>query len=94
MSQWVKCTSAGDAGTEVFVNLSLALTMIDYGPGTRIALTGNADTSQSYVEVAEHPAQILNSWQTPISQSVHKDNVGGKEATRTARMRYKYRGRT
>jgi hypothetical protein len=86
MSQWVKCTSAGGAGTEVFVNLGLALTISDYGTGTRIALTGNADTSQSYVDVSEKPAQILNSWQNAISQGDQNGNVGWYEANKKASM--------
>ena len=86
MSQWVKCTGAGDAGTEVFVNLDLALTMSDYGSGTRIALTGNAGTSQSYVDVSETPAQILNAWQNPSSQGDQNGNIGWYEANEKASM--------
>ena len=54
MSEWVNCT--GINGASILVNLENVLTITNYGTGTRLALTGN---SQSYVDVAEAPAEVL-----------------------------------
>src|SRR5215203_6163372 len=54
MSEWVKCSAVN--GVNIFVNLTNVLTMSNYGAGTRLALSGN---SQTYVDVAETPPEIL-----------------------------------
>ena len=54
MSEWVNCT--GVNGASILVNLENVLTITSYGTGTRLALSGN---SQSYVDVAEAPAEVL-----------------------------------
>ena len=54
MSEWVNCT--GINGASILVNLENVLTITNYGTGTRLALSGN---SQSYVDVAEAPAEVL-----------------------------------
>ena len=54
MSEWVNCT--GINGASILVNLENALTITNYGTGTRLALSGN---SQTYVDVAEAPAEVL-----------------------------------
>jgi hypothetical protein len=60
MSEWVKCTAAGGSGSAILVNLSQALTMSEFGAGTRIALAGNGYTTQTYVDVAETPETLLD----------------------------------
>lgn len=55
MAEWVSCT--GVNGASILVNLENALTITNYGTGTRIALSGN---SQTYVDVAEAPAVVLS----------------------------------
>jgi hypothetical protein len=54
MSEWVNCT--GINGASILVNLENVLTITNYGTGTRLALSGN---SQTYVDVAEAPAEVL-----------------------------------
>ena len=55
MSEWVNCT--GINGVSILVNLENALTITNYGTGTRIALSGN---SQTYVDVVEAPTAVLS----------------------------------
>ena len=54
MSDWVNCT--GLDGATKFVNLANVLTITSFGAGTRLALAGN---SQTYVDVAETPVEVL-----------------------------------
>ena len=55
MAGWIKCTARGGKQA-IYVNLGLAITLVEQPKGTRIAFAGG---SQDYAEVTESPEEIL-----------------------------------